>query len=79
MVRHRELGVVMPQTSIRIDGNGSPLRAGRRNAGLMVGLLGEMIGVHARHAGLFPGLLRTRLIECGSEGERGPPVRDETV
>jgi hypothetical protein len=79
MVRHRELGVLMPRTSIRIDGNGGPLRAGRCKAGWMVSLLGEMTGVHARLAGVFPGSLRTRLSEFGSEGERGPPVEDRTV
>lgn len=69
----------MPQTSIHLDGNGCLLRAGRRNAGWMVGLLGEIVGARARLACWFAGALRTRRIEFGSEGERAPPVRGETV
>ncbi len=73
------MGDLMPQTSIDIGGIRGLLRARRRQADRMVGLIGETIRAHADQAGTYSWPLRARLIEFGSEGERGPPAADEMV
>jgi hypothetical protein len=63
----------MPRTSIQIGGMRCPLRAGRRLADGMAELFGETIRTHAKRVHDHPIPLRARLIEIGTEGDRGPP------
>jgi hypothetical protein len=63
----------MPRTSILIGGIRGSLRTGRCHANHQVHLFGEAISAHAMEAALYGRPLRRRLIDFGSEGERGPP------
>lgn len=67
----------MPRTSIQIGGIRGLLRARRREAGQRIGLLGEAIRAQAVGAGIYWRPPRRRLLEFGSEGERGPPAGNE--
>jgi len=69
----------MPRTSMNVGGIGVLLRALRRQSDRMVELLGESIGAHAEEAASVGWSPRKRLIEFGSEGERGPPGWNKMV
>lgn len=64
----------MPRTLTRIGGTGNLLRAARRGADLMMEKVRETIKIQAARARSGPWVPRARLMEFGSEGERGPPV-----
>jgi hypothetical protein len=68
------MGDLMPRTLTRFGGTGKLLRADRRGADLTMELARETIKVVAAQARSGPWAPRTRVIECGCEGERGPPA-----